>query len=170
MSGPNTTELAPIFHSYGLAVYTCHLLENCLALLLGVIDDERKRQGLPPRTSPVDPRMPKTIGALFAEVRAVEYITVPEKRQIQEAARIRNLLIHSYWSPHKLQAFLTPAGRAWLVDDIDKKSDQIRDADRLVTKFVDSYLARYGKSVESLSASVFDEYVPDDAPPDEVLH
>ncbi len=66
---------------------------------------------------------------------------------------------------------LTPAGRAWLVDDLDKKRVQLREADRLVTKFVDSYLAKYGQTVESLSANVFDEYVSDDeVPPDEVLH
>lgn len=65
---------------------------------------------------------------------------------------------------------LTPAGRAWLVDDLDKKRLQIREADRLITKFVDSYLAKYGKSVDSLSAHVFDEYVNDDGPPDDVLH
>lgn len=69
-----------------------------------------------------------------------------------------------------MQAMLTPAGRAWLVDDLDKKRVQLREADRLVTKFVNSYFAKYGESVESFSANVFDEYVSDEGPPEEVLH
>ncbi|MEK6245217.1 MAG: hypothetical protein AABM33_12060 [Pseudomonadota bacterium] len=170
MPDPTAEEMAPIFRAYGHAVYTCHLLEDALGLLLSVIDEERRRQNLPPRPSPIDPRSQKTIGVLFAEVRAIEYLTAPEIKQIQDAARVRNLLIHSYWDERKLQAMLTPTGRAWIVEDLEKKRIQLRDADRLVTKFVNSYLARYGVSVESLSAHVFDEYVPDDGPPDAVLH
>lgn len=170
MPDPIADETAPIFRAYGHAVYTCHLLEDALGLLLSVIDEERRRQNLPPRLSPSDPRLPKTIGVLFAEVRSVEYLTAPEIRQIQDAARVRNLLIHSYWGNRKMQAMLTPTGRAWVIEDLEKKRIQLRDADRLVTKFVNSYLARYGDSVESLSAHVFDEYVSDDGPPDVVLH
>lgn len=170
MPEPTSRELAPIFSTYGHAVYTCHLLEEGLALLLSVIDEERRRQKLPPRPIPMDPRSPKTIGVLFSEVRAVEYLTDPEIRQIQSATRVRNLLIHSYWGERTMQATLTPAGRAWIVEDLEKKRIQLRDADRLVTKFVNSYLAKYSVSVESLSAHVFEEYVSDDGPPDEVLH
>lgn len=47
MPEPTAQELAPIFHAYGLAVYNCHLLEDGLGLLLSVIDEERRRQGLP---------------------------------------------------------------------------------------------------------------------------
>lgn len=170
MSEPTAQELAPIFHAYGLAAYHCHLLEDGLGLLLSVIDEERRRQGLPPRPTPVDPRSPKTIGVLFTEILAVEYLTDAERRWIQKATQVRNLLIHSYWDKRKMQAMLTPEGRAWLVDDLDKKRVQLREADRLITKFVNSYLAKYSESVESLSANVFDEYVSDEGPPEEVLH
>jgi len=170
MPDPTAEEMAPIFQTYGHAAYTCHLLEHGLALLLSVIDHERRRQNLPPRPSPIDPRSPKTIGVLFAEVRTVEYLTHPEIKQIQDATRLRNLLIHSYWSPRTMQAMLTPTGRAWVVEDLKKKRLQLREADRLVTKFVDSYLAKYGETVESLAAPLFEEYVSDDGPPDEVLH
>lgn len=170
MPEPTVQELAPIFYEYGLAVFNCHLLEECIDLLLRVIDEERHRQGLSLRPIPIDSRSTKTIGVLFTEVLAVEYFTDTERRLIQKAIQTRNLLVHAYWDKRVMQATLTPAGRAWLVDDLDKKKVQLRDADRLVTKFVNDYFAKYGETVESLSANSFNEYVNDEGPPDEVLH
>ena len=170
MAEPTPQELAPVFHAYGHAVFNCHILENGLALLLSVIDHERRRQNLPPRVQVADPRLPKTIGALFAEIRAVEYLTDAEQRKIQKAATVRNLLIHAYWDKRTMQAILTPRGRTWLVDDLDKKRIQLREADALVTKFINGYLTKYNVSVESLSAPKLDEYVNDEGPPEDVLH
>jgi hypothetical protein len=167
---PTSQELAPIFHAYGHAVFNCHLLEDGLGLLLSVIDDERRRQNLPPRPKASDPRLPNTIGALFADLKVVEYLTEAEQRKIQKAATVRRLLIHAYWDKRTMQAILTPRGRAWLVDDLDKKRIQLREADKLVSKFINSYLAKYNVSVESLSAHKLDEYVNDKGPPEDVLH
>ncbi len=111
MPEPTAVELAPIFHTYGLAVYTGQLLEHGLGLLLSVIDEERKREGLPPRTTFADPRSHKTLGVLFGEVKLVEYLSESEQKQIQYAAKVRNQLVHSYWNERHMQATLTPRKR-----------------------------------------------------------
>lgn len=100
----------------------------------------------------------------------VEFLTSEEKEQIQEAARVRNVLIHSYWDPPHTSAMQTQKGRRWLFEDLDRKRALLRDADRIITRFIDSYLAKYGHSVESLADSLSDEYEPEPPPPPEVFH
>ena len=46
----------------------------------------------------------------------------------------------------------------------------VREADRVITQYVDAYLAEHGLTVESIAAPMFAEYEPNPGPPDSVLH
>src|SRR5690606_10474304 len=97
----------------------------------------------------------KMLGDLFPLALRYEAFSDAERKQIWEAIRLRNLLIHNYWTERTVLATLTPGGRKWLVSDLRARREELRDADRTITKFVDSYLAEHGVSVESLSMPLF---------------
>lgn len=170
MSEPSRAELGPILASYGNAVLTCGLLESGLRLLLAVASDTRKRQNVPDVLEQRVHEKAKMLGDLFPIAMQYEAFSDAERKQIWDAIRLRNLLVHNYWTPKALQGFLTPAGREWLVSDLESKRDQIREADRVITRYVDAYLVEHGLTVESIAMPMFAEYEPNPGPPDSVLH
>lgn len=169
MSEPSRSELAPVLASYGNAVFTCTLLESGLRLLLAVAADARKRQGVPDPLGKLKLDKPRMLGDLFPLALQYEAFSENERLQVWDAIHLRNLLVHNYWTPQSTPAFLTPRGRAWLIADLEAKRAQIRDADRLISGYVNSYLAEHGVSIESLSAPAFAEYEPNPGPPSSVL-
>lgn len=175
MSLKHRAAIAPVFEAFGAAVFEAQLLEHGLGLLLKVIDHERQKEGLPPGKVDFDrPGAPKTIGKLFQEVRAVEYLTDAERKSIEKGVKMRNFLIHAYWASDgsRVKAMLTARGREWLVEDLDRIRETCRKADRLVSKFVDQYLAKYGTSIGALSEPLWQQFETDvnEEPPDDVLH
>jgi hypothetical protein len=169
MSEPSQSELATVLASYGNAVFACTLLESGLRLLLGVAADARKRQGVPDPLDTAKSGKAKMLGELFPLALQYEAFTEQERKQVWDAIRLRNLLIHNYWTAQSTLAFRTEQGREWLVEDLEIKRVQIRDADRIISHYVDSYLAEHGVSIESLSAPAFAEYEPNAGPPNSVL-
>jgi hypothetical protein len=136
-----------------------------------VVSNERKKEGLSQLNAELDnPKSNKTLGPLFNEALKVEYITEPEKKIIWSAIRDRNILVHSYWDAKHTLASLTPEGREWLISDLLQRKEHCRKADDIISSLIDQYLAKYGTSIDSISTPVFEQWVNDVEPPDEVIH
>ena len=170
MPDSNRSALAPVLASYGNAVFTCGLLESGLRLLLAVASDARRRQNIPELVDQKAHEKAKMLGDLFPLAMQYEAFSDAHREQIWAAIRLRNLLVHNYWTPKAVQGFLTPAGREWLVADLESKRHQVREADRIITAYIDAYLSEHGLTVESIAAPMFAEYEPNPGPPDSVLH
>jgi hypothetical protein len=162
-------QITPIMYAYGLAVFEGQNLEHGLGHLLRIIDHERKKEGLEPLNADIDdPYSYKTIGQLFNKVKAVECLSQKEINIIKRGIKDRNLLVHSYWLEKNVEAILTPAGRRRILKDLDYRRESCRQADRLVTKFIDAYLAKYGTSISALAQSL--EWINDEAPFHKNIH
>jgi hypothetical protein len=171
MSKPNIRESEPLFWAFGHAVYAAQLLEHGMRLLLHVVNYERQRANLPLATLDIDSsEPPKTLGTLFNEVLAAEYITDAERRFVWAAVRDRNVLVHSYWDEKHTLATLTPKGREWIIADLLERKKRCRRADEIISSLVDRYLAAYGTSISEISAPLFETWQNDNEPPADVLH
>jgi hypothetical protein len=169
MTSPTFSELSPVFAAYGNAVYTCHLLENGLRLLVAVASDARTRLGLADPASASETKKAKMLGDLFPLAMRYEAFSDTERDEIWAAIRLRNLLVHNYWTQEVVTCFMTSVGRNWLVSDISDKGEQIRDADRTITRYIDEYLREHGLTVESLALPLFAEYEENPGPPPSII-
>lgn len=171
MDTSRKTEIAPLFEAFGAAVFEGQHLEHGLGLLLVLINYVLKAQGKAAARLTVDsPAAPKTIGKLFEEVQVFEYLTEAERKLIQKGVRSRNVLVHSYWKNERIAATTTPAGRKWLLQDLNRIRQDCRKAGRLVDSFIDEYLAKAGTSLDKLSRPLWDKWQSDTEVPPEVLH
>jgi hypothetical protein len=164
------SDITPVFEALGAAVFEAQHLERGLFLLITLMD-EKSGQGKSRDPAPLDrPEAPKTIGLLFREVRMRKYLIDAEKKAISDGVRERNGLIHSYWNGKRTPALMTPAGRAWLVNDLDRIRGVCYKAGRIVDSIVDRYLKDYGASLDGLSSQLLEIWEPGSTPPPEVLH
>lgn len=164
------SDIAPVYEALGAAVFETQHLERGLYLLLK-LTGEKSRQGNPAIPPPLDSAdAPQTIGKLFREVRIREYLTDAEKSAVKGGVRERNALIHAYWTDKRTRALLTPAGRAWLVNDLNRIREVCRKAGRIVDSIIDRYLKEYGESLHSLSTALWESWQPGEDPPPDVLH
>lgn len=170
MGAPKKEELTPIMAAFGRAVFEGQNLEHGLNLLLKVIDEERVKEGLKPINADIDdPQSPVMIGGLFGRVKNVESLTKSEIEVIKSGMKCRNYLVHVYWKEeHNVAAMLSPEGRQWLINDLDEKRKICRQADRLVSKFIDQYLSKYGTSVSMLAEKL--PYVNDEETVGKKMH
>lgn len=172
MTEPTRTELEPVFGMFGVAVHQAQQLEHGLQLLLQIIDEQRQRDGKPPRQRPnLDaPDAPRTAGCLLKELDAATHLTDAERKAIQAGIRKRNFLVHSYWHGDRILAMLTVKGRRWLIDDLDKLREVCRKASRIVDCLINDCLRAYGLTIDQLSEPRIREYEGDQDVPPEVLH
>ena len=173
MDGNRAADISPLFEAFGAAVFEAQLLEHGLKLLLTGIDLEREKAGRPPRMAMnLDaPDAPKTIGQLFRDVKAAEYLTDAEQKIISRGVKERNFLVHGYWGQKQTLAMLSVDGREWLIKDLARIRETCNKAGRLVTRFIDGYLARsYGKSTHELSAALWDQFESSEDPPIDSFH
>lgn len=164
------SDIAPAYEALGAATFEAQHLENGLYLLLRLID-EIQSQGKPANPPSLDsPDAPQTIGQLFREVRMRKYLTNAEKSAIQDGVRERNALIHAYWGEKRTLALMTPAGRSWIVKDLNRIREVCRKAGRIVDSIIDRYLKEYGASLQSLSNPLWESWQSGEEPPPDVLH
>jgi hypothetical protein len=157
--------------AFGAAVFEGQNLEHGLGLLLRIIDSERRKAGLKPLNADLDdPRTKETIGRLFRKAKDVESFSPEDLQFIKSGIEDRNYLVHSYWHDDRVTSMLTAAGRKRLVKDLDARRESCRRADRLVSRYINSYLARYGTTVKGLASQWLQRWVPDDAVVDPPLH
>jgi hypothetical protein len=163
-------DIAPVYTALGAAVFEAQHLEAGLSLLLTLLD-ERSTHGKQTNSAPLDsPEAPKTIGLLFREVRMKKYLTPAEKRMIQAGVKERNGLIHAYWGKQRSPALATPAGRAWIIDDLNRIATICRNAGRIVDSIIDRYLKDCGTSLHDLSNPLWETWESGNEPPPEVFH
>jgi hypothetical protein len=160
----------PVYVELGAALFEAQHLEAGLSLLLKVMDEKSKR-GRGAVAAPLDsPDAPQTIGQLFREVRLRKYLTDAERTSIQAGVKERNFLIHGYWDEKHTLALTKPAGRAWLVKDLDRIREVCRRAGRIVDSIIDRYLKESGTSLHELSRPLWESWEPGIEPPPDVLH
>lgn len=170
MSEFQHNDIKPVYEALGAAVFEAQHLERGLTLLLALMD-EKLNQGKPRNPAPLDsPEAPKTIGRLFHEVRMRKYLTDAVKKAIHLGVRERNGLIHAYWDEKRTLALMTPAGRAWIVKDLDRIREVCRKAGRSVDLIIDNYLKDYGASLHDLSNQLWESWELGNEPPPDVLH
>jgi hypothetical protein len=169
MPEPTRAELAPVLGAYGNAVFTCTLLESGLRLLLAVASHALKSRGEPNPVDPAKSEKARMLGDLFPLALQYTPFSEPERKQVWAAIRLRNLLIHNYWTPETTFVLLKPKGRDWVAADLEAKREQIRDADRIISGYVNKYLSEHGLSIESITAPTFAEYEPNPGPPESLL-
>lgn len=164
------SDITPVYEALGAAVFEAQHLERALSLLLALMD-EKSAQVKPRDSAPLDsPDAPKTIGVLFREVRMRKYLTEAERKAIKDGVRERNGLIHAYWGEKRTLALMTPAGRVWLVNDLDRIRDVCRKAGRIVDSIIGRYLKDYGSSLDHLSRPLLESWESGSEPPPDVLH
>lgn len=164
------TDITPVYGALGAALFEAQHLEKGLSLLLLLID-EKAAQGKSRNPSPLDsPEAPKTIGVLFREVRMRKYLTDIEKKVIQNGVRERNGLIHAYWSEKRIPALMTPAGRAWIIKDLNGIREICHKAGRIVDSIIDHYLKDYNTNLNNLSNPLWESWGSGNEPPPDVLH
>jgi hypothetical protein len=99
-----------------------------------------------------------------------KYLTSFEKAAIQGGVRERNALIHAYWGEKRAPALMTPAGRSWIVKDLDRIREVCRKAGRIVDSIIDRYLKEHGADLHSLSNPLWESWQSGEEPPPDVLH
>lgn len=168
---PTKAEMTPVMTAFGAAVFEGQNLEHGLSLLLRIIDSERHKAGLKPLNADLDdPRSKETIGRLFRKAKDVESFSPEDLQLIQSGIEDRNYLVHSYWLDDRVTSMLTAAGRKRLIKDLDARRESCRRADRLVSRYINAYLARYGTTVKGLASEWLQQWVPNDAAVDPSLH
>ena len=175
MGNPTEAEIGPIHKAYGSAMFTAQLFEHGLALLLQVISEERKRQGLEPRRVPIDDaRRFTTIGIAFKQLKSVQSFSHDEYSVVDAGIKARNLLVHAYWNESRSFALQTPAGRQWLVQDLNAQQRICSQADSVVASYIASYidkhLHQFGQSFESIAAALLAQHENGNEPPADVFH
>ena len=101
---------------------------------------------------PANPEGIKTLGALFHNVLTVEVVKQQDREFIWQAIKLRNRLMHDYWSPianpQNSVLLLTPNGRREVIADLSRLGHCLREATRLVHNMLDGYLAAHGLSMQ----------------------
>jgi hypothetical protein len=147
---PDQDELVPIYAEFGAAVHDTQVLEFGLVLLMALATRYDDAHFTPEAVKALSSSQAgQTLGELFRAVRKKEYFTSPERKSIHKAIRLRNDLVHRFMV-HKVEQFLSPEGRAALLDEIRGIRGAVQSADRIIASLIDRYLEEYGTSLEEL--------------------
>jgi hypothetical protein len=147
---PDQDELVPIYAEFGAAVHDTQVLEFGLVLLMALATRYDDAHFTPEAVKALSSSQAgQTLGELFRAVRKKEYFTSPERKSIHKAIRLRNDLVHRFMV-HKVEQFLSPEGRATLLDEIRGIRGAVQSADRIIASLIDRYLEEYGTSLEEL--------------------
>jgi hypothetical protein len=147
---PDQDELVPIYAEFGAAVHDTQVLEFGLVLLMALATRYDDAHFTPEAVMALSSSQAgQTLGELFRAVRKKEYFTSPERKSIHKAIRLRNDLVHRFMV-HKVEQFLSPEGRAALLDEIRGIRGAVQSADRIIASLIDRYLEEYGTSLEEL--------------------
>jgi len=118
---------------------------------------------------PVNPEGIKTLGALFHNVLTVEVVSERDRELIWQAIKVRNWLMHDYWStkgnPRSAVLLLTPDGRRELIEELRGVWRRLRKATGLVHALIDQYLAAHGLSMQQFMERTAAVYLSDIEPP-----
>jgi hypothetical protein len=88
-----------------------------------------------------------------------------------EAIKIRNFLVHRYWGDHaRVKCLGTPAGRSWLIGDLNRIRGALMHTNRQVDAVIDSDLKEYGSSLSASSDPEWEKYESGSEPPPELLN
>jgi hypothetical protein len=162
-------EITPIMAAFGLAVFEGQNFEHGLGHLLWIIDEELKKEGRKPLNDDID-KIRITSGQLFRRVKKVEVLSDKEIEVIQRGIDDRNYLVHHYWKNENMLATATPDGRKKILEDLDDRRENCRQARRLVGKLIDAYLVKYGTSISALSSPFVEQWINDEQTFNDKLH
>jgi hypothetical protein len=147
---PEQDDLVPIYAEFGAAVHDTQVLEFGLVLLMALATRYDDAHFTPEAVKALSSSQAgQTLGELFRAVRKKEYFTSPERKSIHKAIRLRNDLVHRFMVD-KVEQFLSPEGRATLLDEIRGIRGAVQSADRIIASLIDRYLEEYGTSLEEL--------------------
>ena len=163
---PDQDDLVPIYAEFGAAVHDTQVLEFGLVLLMALATRYDDANFTPEAVKALSSSQAgQTLGELFKAVRKKEYFTSPERKSIHKAIRLRNDLVHRFMVD-KVEQFLSPEGRATLLDEVRGIREAVQSADRIIASLIDRYLEEYGTSLEELQ-DYASELFPQEQAPDE---
>jgi hypothetical protein len=144
-------DIDPVFLAYGKACFIAQNLESTLRFLLVVHKSAEDKEPISPSaisTIEAD-TFREALFALFGRARKAAYFKAKEERQLREAIKKRNYLIHEYWDKNAMM-LLIPEGRASIIADLEAITKLIRAADLTIVSFIDRYLAHHGMSTKMI--------------------
>ena len=148
-SEPDVVELTKaLLLEFAKAVYICQCFESSLCLLLSLMAQQKNPEhGVFQASWDFNSR--KTLGQLVQRLR--EQIEVPEK--LDEYLRVgvdkRNQIIHGYLTKNALR-LADPKERLEMEAELRQMKVEVKKRDIVVNKLIDTLLAKYGTSNESL--------------------
>ncbi|MCZ6560728.1 MAG: hypothetical protein O6931_07550 [Gammaproteobacteria bacterium] len=160
-------ELEKVFAEFGATIHAAQCLEYALGLLMALLTkyEDAKFEGRPDKSLSAA-LSSQTLGELFRSVRKQEFFTSAERKKVHKAIKQRNQLVHSYLVD-KAEFFLGARSRAKLVEDLQKRRSNLREANAIIDGMLDRYLQEHGTSIEELHdfwepLVRSDEELPDD--------
>mgnify|MGYP006929324600 CR=1 FL=1 len=152
-------DLEPVLLAYGKACFAAQSLESSIRLLLVVQSSARAGMAVSPRVlSEIESEtMRDAVYSLFERAKAVEYFTAAEEKQIKQAMRTRNYLIHELWARYAAR-MTTPDGRAFLVGQMEKIQRELGAAERILASLVDRHLEEHGLTLEKIQELALRQY------------
>jgi len=171
MASPTKREIAPMFEAYGAACFEAQHLERSLRLLMAMIEARGQKRDVKNEPSPTALMRERnvTLVDLFKVAQGKEYFTDAEKKAINNAIKERNFVVHSYWDK-KIALGVTPAGRQWIIANLNQLRALFRNASLLISSLLDKHLAEYGLDVQYFSDKTDELWKSGMTPPASLLH